>query len=326
MPAATPALLAAGLGLAGSLPLLPRALDAADGAGAYLLVWPLVAVLAVLASQRWRLPSVPGPVPGLAWLLAGTAGAAVLGRRAVDCLLLAAAELPISSGVLPGIDLGDTLLAAAALLMVAPFALRGVLRRPRPGLALVAVAALVVLCTPLVAGAGRARLPGADPAGALALLPVACTLAWCGALLGPCALALRPERRWLHRVAPPLVLGVTAACLPALLWTVGGGRGLLATDGVAVARAGARAFGHYGARVGAGLEASALLLALLIVLVLATRVAARSLPRLGGWVLPLAALAAAVLQARMSFDQLVLLAALAGWGAVLLGGPNEDPT
>jgi len=77
---------------------------------------------------------------------------------------------------------------------------------------------------------------------------------------------------------------------------------------------------------GAGLEASALLLALLIVLVLATRVAARSLPRLGGWVLPLAALAAAVLQARMSFDQLVLLAALAGWGAVLLGGPNEDPT
>ena len=68
-----------------------------------------------------------------------------------------------------------------------------------------------------------------------------------------------------------------------------------------------------------------LLLGLLLIVVLAARVAARSLPRLGGWVLPLMALGAALLQARLAFDVLVPAAAIVGWSALVLGGPGREP-
>jgi hypothetical protein len=129
----------------------------------------------------------------------------------------------------------------------------------------------------------------------------------------------------MHGVLPPLVLAAVAGGAALLvLWRCGGAA--LEADALLL-RAGARAFGPYGARVGAGLETSSLLLALLILAVLVVRLSARSLPRLGGWALPLVVLAGAALQARLSFDLLVPLAAGTGWLALLLGGAGrEEPS
>ena len=325
-PAFAPLALAAALGLAASLPLAPLTWSAAEPAGHLLLVWPAVGLLSLLASQRWRLPSVRGPLPGLAWLAAGAAGSAVLGRRATDALMVCAAELPISSPVALGFDLGDALLVLGLLVVTTPFALRGALRAPRPGLAILAVAAVVAVAVPVLGGGGRTpSLPQlTDPGGAVALLPTAAALAWCGLLVGPGALALDPRRRLLHRLAPPALLAVLAGGSGLLLLQRFGGASL---DGDAVlARAGSRAFGAYGDRIGAGLETVALLLLLSVLLVLSVRLASRSLPRLGGWALPLVALAAVVLQSRLAFDVLVPLAAISGWLALLLGGDRARPS
>lgn len=309
------------IGLCAFLPLAGPVGSAATRPGDGVLAWAMAGGLALLAAARCRLPRVGGPVPGLAWLVAAAIACAVLGRHAVDCLLVTATELPLSADAGLGLDLGDALLGGGLLLPASAWMLRGgVLRSGRPGLAWPAVVAVVLVAVPLVAGRGRTpSLPaGGDAGDAIRLLPSAAALAWVAALAG--ALPVAPGGgRALRRTLAPLLAAVAIGGMGvALPYLLGSARSHDGADAV-LAAAGRRAFGAFGDRIGAGMECLACLLLAGIVLVLASRVAARSIPRLGGWILPLLATAAVLLQDRASFDRLLLLAAVAGWSSVALG-------
>jgi hypothetical protein len=325
VPRAAPTLIALVVGLGASLPLLGRSLDPAGRSDAWLLAWLATALLTGASAWRDRLPGVPGAWPGFAWLVAAVPAAALLGRHGIDSLSVAAAELPLSSGLPLGLDLGDALLLLALLVLTTPQALRAAIRGPRPGLALPALVAVGLLAALLGAAGWKTshQLPSTSTSDALALLPACAALAWTGALLGPAALALDPRQRLLHRALPTAALVAIVAALPALL-ALQYGAALQRADGVLLSAVGRRAFGPYGDRVGAGFETLICLAGLLVLLTLIARIAARRLAGLRGWILPALAVATTLAAATLSTGQLVVAAAVTGWFALLLGR-GADP-
>jgi hypothetical protein len=328
IPAPTPGLLALLLGVAGVLPVAGRAWGPEGGGRSFLLGFGVAAALALLARLRMTLPAIPGPFAGPLWLLAGTVGAALLGRHAVESFAISAAELPLSARVLGDLDLGDAgLLALLVLLSLVPATL-GLLRRPRPGLGLLAALVLLPLLVLLGASSsapGRILSNDGDLRAALAAAGVASTLSWSLVLAGPEALpldALRPLwHGWLPRLLGPLAL----LGLPLWLLAVHGSGPLLAADEVVLDLPADRSFPPWGDRVGAGIEFLISVAAALSVLLLCARVAARRIAPLRGAILPPLAAAAGLLAALVPLPQLLVATAVSGWMAVLCGGEVRPP-
>ncbi len=329
--AATPALLAACTGASAVLAVVARTQGDA-GAPAWRAAWCITGVVAGMAFLRGRLPSLWGRNDGFSkaalwWLFAGVSGAALVGRHALDALLRTAVEVGFSAPLLGRWDLGDLSLLALTLLVAAPVALGGLLRRPRPELLTPALLGLVPLVVVIAAAQLRPVRDGLDfaVAGAFPLVGTMLALAWAPALAGPAALPLQANRRITHHLLPPLVAVATLVALPLWLERSQGGSGLFGPDGVVLDLPAAGHFGLFGDRVGAGLECLASLMAMVIILLLCCRIAARRMPSLRSWVIPVFGGFAVALSAGLSHADLLVLAGVFGWGAVLLGAEPALP-
>ncbi len=325
LPALLPTVLAVVVAAASVVAIGARSLEAAGGGQTWLQAWAVALGLSLLATMRRRWPAFRTPASGSAWALAGVAGCALLVRHAMDCIVLAAQEAPWSTGDWMGFDLGEGTIALALAILSIPAVVLGGLRRPRPLLLFPSLVALVLLLSPLVL-ALLDTASGAVATGGSLVPPVllAGCLAWTAALVGPAALPLRAHRTFLDRALPRFALAGVLVGLPwAVLATAAPGR-VIGGGEILLAEAGARAFGRYGDRIGAGCEGLFSLLAAVIVLVLAGRVAARALPWLrSGALIGLVALAA-VASAWLPLPTLIFATGIIGWVAVLLG-PEEAP-
>lgn len=319
LPAVTPGVLALLLGAIAALAGAGPSVDDVGSAGAWIGLWVAGAVLALLGSLRPLLPPVAGPLPGLAWLAAGSLGGALLGRHAVRSFLAAYEDFAADHLVLPGLDQADGLLLLALLIPAGVIGLASRLRSPQPALLLPALLGLAPVVVLAVGAGGRSPRVVEPAAPELAALLVPAALVWAVALPGPAALPLS-GRRWLaHKVAPRVLGAAAVLAVPLLLLAA---RSDLEA-GVPTQNAGVRVFGAWGGETAAGIECFGTLVALHVLLVLCARTAARSLPWLRSGVFPLLAAAAALLAAWTPIALLVPATAAAGWLAVALGAESE---
>ena len=326
LPAVTPSVLALLLSAGVFLATAGRTLVAAGSAPGWWAAWIAAAVIALLASFRHALPAGPGPVGGGLWLVAGVCGAALLGRHAVDSLIVAWADFPADESTLPFLDLGDTLLLVA---LVVPAIVQGMasrLRAQRPALLLPTLFGLIPLLVVMVPFLSPSRLGNAPPSptwGGLDPLLVPLALLWATTLVGPAALPLSSRRAIAHHWAPRLLSSAALAGIPALLLALGGIAGVQRAGGVPLALPGRKLFGTWGFETGAGLEVAVALGAAWALIVLCARVAARSLPRLRSGIFFVLALAAALTAAWTPLPVLLAVSGGVGWLAVLWGTEPE---
>lgn len=323
LPALLPTVLAAALAGASVVAIGARSLDAAGGGVTWMQAWALALGLSLLATMRRRWPALRTPGTGSLWAVAGVFGCALLVRHAMDCIVLAAQEAPWSAGDVLGFDLGEGTIGLALLVLCVPATLLGGLRRPRPLLLLPALIGLALVAAPPLVALVQGG-PGAVKGGGALLPPtlLAATLAWTAALVGPAALPLRAGRTFLDRALPRFALGAVLIGLP---WAaLAAPRRVFGGEEILLAGAGVEAFGRWGSRIGAGCEGLFSLLAAVIVLVLAGRVAARALPWLRSGALIGLAAASALASAWLALPSLIVLTAVTGWLAVALG-PEEAP-
>lgn len=328
LPAITPSVLALLLSSGLFLTLSGRSLDMAGGGAAWLAIWCAAAVIAFALSFRHTLPALPGRLGGAAWLLAAATGGALLGRHAVDSLLVAWADFPADEPALPGLDLGDTFLLVALAVPTLVQGLASRLRAPRPALLLpgfLGLGALLVVLVPFLVPGGLA-LRGAPPAptmDSMGALVVPAALLWVTTLVGPAALPLSSRRAVAHHWAPRLLGALTLAALPAILLAIGGAKGVRAASQVSLSTPARRLFGSYGSEIGAGMECAIVLIAACALIILCARIAARSLPALRSGIFVVVAITSALLAAWLPMHVLILGAATTGWVAVLWGTEPE---
>ncbi len=321
-------LLGTSLSLAVVLSTAERAATVADTTAAWMGAWLIAAVLALLAVLRRIAPIVPGPAPGFLWWFAGISGAGVLGRHTLDSLSFAAAEVPTSAPLAGPFDLGDLLLWALMLLGV--LATTGLSSRRPPGMAmglglalmLAPVALLLVLSLGHPSRHSQLVAPLFDGPPWL----LAAGLVWVVALV-TCEKARARGEQGFSTWLPALLTCALFVAVPYWLLRMQGGAGIERADGALLQRSGVIAFGYYGARVSAGIEALATLAGIVALLGFTSRCSA--ITRLLGRGEHIAAVSAsAALAALVPLPKVLWLAALAGWLAVIMGLPireSEEP-
>ena len=290
-------------------------------AGDWILAWPVVGLLGVLATVRGRRFVAPMQLRRPLWLGAAALAAAVLLRHATDCLVEAAAEAPWSEALIGGADLADGVFFAALVLLL--LGLRSTLSGSGSVLTSVACFGAAPVLWLLVRSTGRLHLPLPGDGrldAALQLLPLCAALAWLPVLAGPSALRLLPERRLAHRLLPQAVVLVCLAGLPLLLLALQGAVRLEQGGELSLGMLGRRELGIWGWRTAAGFEAGASLLAAPVVLVLAVRSVGGSAPAgVGASRLIATSVASMVLAAQLPLAFLLPAAAAVGWAAVAAG-------
>jgi hypothetical protein len=317
LPAATPVVLA--LLFAATIVLATGPASHRDaGPAAWLGGFVAAAFAGLVAGFRHVLPAAPGKLSGWVWLGAAACGCALIGRHALRAFVAAWPDFPASGGVLPALDLGDLSLLIALSLPALLLGLAGRLRRRRPALLLPASVGLVPLVSILLKPRSGPVAPE-WPALLVALPPL--SLSWALALIGPAALPLSGKRPLLHHYLPPLVGAFMIVGLP--MWLLAGSKHSRALSPVLLEPIASRGWLPHPQHVAPALEVLLCLIGALALLVLASRVAARSLAWLRSGVFPVIAVAAGLLSAWCSTDQLTVLAASFGWVAVLLGTEPE---
>jgi hypothetical protein len=308
--------------------LLASAADsraAVDSHRAWVVAWAGGGTVFFLASLRAAAGSLPGLsiISAPLWLLAGIAGAAVLGGHAIDVLAASPIPLDLDSAGLPQLRLGDSILlgalAAPALLVWYFEADRG----GSPPLRLLSLAGFCLLGTVLLSVllGGHVRpfeptLPEPTFARAMALFP----LGWVLAAFAFDAARSRALR--LGGFVGILLGGAVGFVVLPVLTVMRRPSGLASLDdgGLFDLLVG-RAMGTYGSEIAAGMEASLCALTASALLILCMRNAVygwRALPGIVGLALPLAAVFA---QARWPSDVVLNAALLLGWAAVIVGVP-----
>jgi len=314
------------LGAGALLAVGGRSLTAAGHSSPWLFAWLLAGLVVFSVGLRRSALPVPSVLRGSLWLAAGVAGAALLGRHFIEGLTRSAAEVPWSIAVLASVDLADLAFLLVFVTSLALLALDEPWQVGSRGLdvvvSLVGLALLTLVALSLQAS--RPRSVAVDDAGlSLPLLVVALSLAWIGAMVGPDPREPGPVPFAIRRISGLLASSAVMVAGSRWLLLVHGDSRLLRADGLFLARPGTEVFGFWGDRMGAGLEGIVCLLAAVVVVVHTSRLAARSLPRLTGAVLPLAGLCAAVMAAVVPLVILVPVAGVSGWLALVVGVESE---
>ena len=280
--------------------------------------------LALLAVVRRALPSAPSRLSAPIWWVAGILGAAVLSRHVLDSLSIAAAEMPATMPVVGPFDLGDLVLWGVLLLAITASA--GLRSGGRPGLrlgiALIALALPALLLVGMNFDLSRMRTSLLEPNWDGAPGKTAAALSWVLALV-TCSKERAARRLGMATWLPPLVGCAVLVLLPFWLLATHGGAGLARVDGSFLLLPGARVFGMYGGRVGAGIEAAITLGGLVGLLAFSARWSLAS--RLLGSLESVVAVSCCALAAALvPLPHLIMLAALVGWIAVIMGLPPRQ--
>jgi len=292
---------------------------------AWAAAWAGGGSLFFLFCLRARAGGVPGLVAFSAplWLLAGIAGAAVLGGHALDVLAASSIPIDLDSSTLPGLGLGDAILLG---ILGVPVLLVWFLEFDRggsPSVRLLGMLGFGLLATVLLSvlldgGVAGLKVVPSEPTAAL--MKVLCPLGWMLAAFaydGARCRALRGEG-----LAGLFVGGAVGFVLIPAITVIRRPLGLRSLDehGLFELLVG-ESMGKYGGELASGMEAGLCAIAASALLILCMRNAVygwRALPGFVGVLLPVVAVYA---QAGMSSDSLLTAAMWFGWAAVLIGVP-----
>ena len=278
-----------------------------------------------LAALRSKF-GVIGGMSGLSsplWLLAGIAGAALLGGHALDVLAASSLEMSLDGPYLPAMTLGDSILLAA---LIPPALLVWTMKSDRGGVPPVRFLGLVGLCvlgtvlaTVLLDGGARKIKPTfTEPSASLVwtLMP----LGWMVV-----AYAFDGARSRVLRLdgAGGLLAGcILGFCVLPSVTVMRRPLGLRTLDdrGLFELLVG-RGLGNYGSEIASVMEASLCAFAAAALLTICLRNAIyglRALPGIVGVALPVVVV---LVQARVPTDKISTAALILGWTAVLVGVP-----
>jgi len=299
--------------------------DAVATHKAWTSAWTFGGAAFFFASLRSRLGVVPGlgTVSSPLWLLAGIAGASLLGGHALDVLSASRLELALDSPYLPAMTLGDSILLAALLPPALAVWIFKTDRGGIPPIRLLSLAGLFLLGTVLVTvlldgGVRKIKPVMTEPSASLmwTLLP----LGW---VIGAYAFdGARSRVLRLNGFVGILLGSAIGFCILPMVTVMRRPMALRTLDdkGVLELLVG-RGMGKYGSEIASSMEAGFCAFAAAALLTICLRNAVygfRSLPGIVGVALPVLVV---LTQARLPTEQLATAALVLGWTALVVGAP-----